>query len=115
MNDAVESRRAELVGSLGSVRSRIAEACAAAGRDPHEITLIAVTKTYPASDVATLVRLGVRDIGENRDQEAAAKVADTAELLAALPDRPDPPRWHFVGQLQRRKARSVASYAFAVH
>jgi pyridoxal phosphate enzyme (YggS family) len=110
-------REAQLVRALGAVRARIADACAAAGRDARSVTLIAVTKTYPASDVATLVRLGVRDVGENRDQEASEKVGETARLLAeAAGARPsESVRWHFVGQLQRRKARSVAGYATAVH
>jgi PLP dependent protein len=105
-------RRAELVTALGAVRARIADACAAAGRDAHDVTLVAITKTFPASDVAILAGIGVTDVGENRDQEAAPKVTATAELLGA--DVP-PPRWHFVGQLQSRKCRSVASYAAAVH
>ncbi|MDQ2751357.1 MAG: YggS family pyridoxal phosphate-dependent enzyme [Actinomycetota bacterium] len=110
-------RRAELVGSLGAVRARIADACLAAGRDPHSVTLIAVTKTYPARDVATLAALGVLDIGESRDQEASAKLVDVAELRGAGADqRPVADlRWHFVGRLQSRKARSVAAYAHAVH
>jgi PLP dependent protein len=118
---AGSEREAELVGSVAAVRSRIADACRAAGRDPKTVTLIAVTKTWPAGDVAALVRAGVRDVGENRDQEAVAKVAAVAALLAlpggraAIGEAPDAPRWHFVGQLQRRKARSVAGYATAVH
>jgi pyridoxal phosphate enzyme (YggS family) len=110
-----EGREAELVSSLGAVRTRIADACEAAGRDQRSVTMIAVTKTYPATDVATLARLGVLDVGESRDQEASAKVAAAAELIADLPDIAGPLRWHFVGRLQRRKARSVASYASAVH
>jgi pyridoxal phosphate enzyme (YggS family) len=106
-----DERRAELVGALGAVRNRIAAGCAAAGRDPHEITLVAVTKTYPAHDVVTLARLGVHDVGESRDQEAAAKAAAVAAALG--PD--ERPRWHFVGRLQSRKCRSVAGYAAAVH
>ena len=106
-----ERRRAELVTSLGAVRARIAAACEAAGRDARSVTLVAVTKTYPATDVATLIRLGVHDVGESRDQEARAKVAELAALLGDAP----PPAWHFVGRLQSRKARSVASYAAAVH
>jgi PLP dependent protein len=109
-------RRAELVGSLGALRARIANACIAAGRDPHSVTLIAVTKTYPAADVMTLAGLGVRDIGESRDQEASAKVAEVAELRrGAAQGRTPELRWHFVGRLQSRKSRSVASYAHAVH
>ena len=108
-----DHRRSELVTALGVLRGRIAEVCGTVGRDPHAVTLVAVTKTWPASDVVTLARLGVRDVGENRDQEAAAKVAEVAGLLgqsAALL-----PRWHFLGQLQSRKCRSVASYAACVH
>jgi PLP dependent protein len=72
------------------------------------VTLVAVTKTYPASDVLHLAELGVRDIGENRDQEAAPKAAEVAAAGVAV-------RWHFVGQLQRNKARSVVRYADLVH
>lgn len=106
-----ERRRAELVTALGSVRARIADACAAADRDPNTVTLVAVTKTYPASDVVTLVQLGVHHIGESRDQEASAKVRDVQALLGDTPA----PAWHFVGRLQSRKCRSVAAYASAVH
>jgi PLP dependent protein len=81
---AESGRRAELAANLAAVRARIDAACAAAGRDPGELTLIAVTKTHPATDVLALVELGVRDIGENRDQEAAPKAAQVA---AALPAR----------------------------
>jgi pyridoxal phosphate enzyme (YggS family) len=106
-----ERRRAELVTAVGAVRARIAAACEDAGRDARSVTLVAVTKSYPARDVATLVRLGIQDVGENKDQEARAKVADTAALLPGVP----PPTWHFVGQLQSRKARSVVGYADVVH
>lgn len=99
-------RRAELAVALAAVRERIARACAAAGRDPAEVTLVVVTKTFPADDVAHLAALGVVDVGENRHQEAAAK----AEALAHLGLR-----WHFIGRLQRNKARAVAAYADVVH
>jgi pyridoxal phosphate enzyme (YggS family) len=101
-------RRADLATRLARVRTRIAEACAAAGRDRGAVTLVAVTKTYPASDVLHLAALGVRDIGENRDQEAAPKAAEVDAAGEQV-------RWHFVGQLQRNKARSVAGYASLVH
>ncbi|PZG01287.1 YggS family pyridoxal phosphate-dependent enzyme [Micromonospora deserti] len=101
-------RRAELAAGLARVRSRIADACAVAGRDRSEITMIAVTKTYPAGDVVALAGLGVTDVGENRDQEASAKAAEVAAAGVR-------PRWHFIGQLQRNKARSVVRYADAVH
>lgn len=106
-----ERRRADLVTALGTVRARIAAACETAGRDPRTVTLVAVTKTYPAGDVATLVRLGATDIGESRDQEARSKIAEAARLIGDAA----PPTWHFVGRVQSRKARSVASYADVVH
>jgi pyridoxal phosphate enzyme (YggS family) len=84
------------------VEERIASACAAAGRKRAEVTLIVVTKTYPASDVRLLHELGVRHVAENRDQDAAPKAAACADLDLS---------WHFVGQLQTNKVRSVASYA----
>lgn len=99
-------RRGEVSAGLDSVNARIAGACAAVGRERAEVTLVVVTKTYPASDVALLASLGVHDVGENRDQEAAAKHAACVGLGV---------RWHFIGQLQSNKARSVASYADLVH
>jgi PLP dependent protein len=101
-----EARRAELARGLAGIRARVSAACAAAGRDASELTLIAVTKTYPASDVVALAGLGLADFGENRDQEAAAKAADVGDEAIT---------WHFIGQLQTNKARSVASYASFVH
>ncbi|MEH0972915.1 YggS family pyridoxal phosphate-dependent enzyme [Micromonospora sp. CPCC 205546] len=101
-------RRAEIAAGLDRVRSRIAGACAAAGRDTAEVTMIAVTKTYPAGDVVALAGLGVADVGENRDQEASGKAVEVAAAGVT-------PRWHFIGQLQRNKARSVVRYADVVH
>ncbi|HTZ90816.1 MAG TPA: YggS family pyridoxal phosphate-dependent enzyme [Streptosporangiaceae bacterium] len=105
---ASEERLAELAANLAAVRASIADACSVAGRDPAEVRLIAVTKTFPVSDVMGLARLGVIDVGENKDQEAAPKVAACAAASLAL-------RWHFVGQLQVNKAASVARYAYMVH
>jgi PLP dependent protein len=101
-------RLAELSANLATVRSRIAAAAGAAGRDPAEITLVAVTKTFPVSDITLLSTLDVRDIGENRDAEAAPKAAACAAAGIEVV-------WHFVGQLQVNKAASVAGYADVVH
>jgi len=98
------SRPAELARNLAAISDRIAAACGAAGRDPAEITLIAVTKTYPTLDVLALAGLGLADFGENRDQEAAPKAA-------AVSAAGQPVTWHFIGQLQTNKAHSVARYA----
>jgi hypothetical protein len=99
-------RREDLAANLAAVRERIAKACEAAGRSPGEVTLVAVTKTFPASDVRLLAELGVTDVAENRDQEAAPKAAECEDLGLT---------WHFVGQLQTNKARSVVSYSDVVH
>jgi pyridoxal phosphate enzyme (YggS family) len=101
-------RRDGLARNLAAQRERIAAAARAAGRDPAGITLVVVTKTFPASDVLHLADLGVADIGENRDQEAAEKAAAVAAAGV-------PVRWHFVGHLQRNKCRSVVTYADMVH
>jgi pyridoxal phosphate enzyme (YggS family) len=98
-------RKSELAANLAQVEGRIAAACASAGREREEVTLVVVTKTYPASDVRILSDLGVRHVAENRDQDAAPK----AEVCADLPLS-----WHFVGQLQTNKVRSVTSYADVV-
>ncbi|WP_415936385.1 YggS family pyridoxal phosphate-dependent enzyme [Streptomyces sp. 039-1] len=98
-------RKAQLAENLAKVEDRIATACTAAGRKREEVTLIVVTKTYPASDVRILSELGVRHVAENRDQDAAPKVAECADL---------PLTWHFVGQLQTNKVRSVVGYADVV-
>ncbi|MFF7851276.1 YggS family pyridoxal phosphate-dependent enzyme [Streptomyces sp. NPDC007910] len=98
-------RTAELADNLARVEARIAAACAAAGREREEVTLIVVTKTYPASDVRILHGLGVRHVAENRDQDAAPKAAACADLDLT---------WHFVGQLQTNKVKSVTGYADVV-
>ncbi|MFI7017627.1 YggS family pyridoxal phosphate-dependent enzyme [Streptomyces sp. NPDC050164] len=95
-------RKDELAANLAKVERRVADACAAAGRGREEVTLIVVTKTYPATDVRILSELGVRHVAENRDQDAAPKAADCSDL---------PLTWHFVGQLQTNKVRSVVGYA----
>ncbi|MEU1572258.1 YggS family pyridoxal phosphate-dependent enzyme [Streptomyces collinus] len=95
-------RKDELAANLAKVERRIADACAAAGRARDGVTLIVVTKTYPASDVRILAELGVRHVAENRDQDAAPKAEACSDL---------PLTWHFVGQLQTNKVRSVVGYA----
>lgn len=110
--DAAEPTRArveELAVNLATVKTEIARAAHLASRSPSEIRLIVVTKTFPSSDILALAELGVRDIGESRDQEAKVKFGRLAERL------PDDLRWHFIGQLQTNKARSVAGYADVIH
>lgn len=106
MTEMDHGRRAELAASLAAVENRIRLACVAAGRPREAVRLLAVTKTFPATDAALLADLGVRDVAENREQEAVEKVGEVARLRpkAAL-------RWHMVGRLQRNKARSVARWA----
>jgi pyridoxal phosphate enzyme (YggS family) len=100
------SRRDELETGLATVHRRIDSACEQAGRSGEEITLVVVTKFFPASDVRLLADLGVRDVGENRHQEAVEKAKECAGLDV---------RWHFIGGLQSNKAAAVADYADVVH
>ncbi|MET1044849.1 MAG: YggS family pyridoxal phosphate-dependent enzyme [Microbacteriaceae bacterium] len=97
---------APLAERLATVSEQIATAARDVGRNPADITTIVVTKFHPASLVRELAALGVRDVGENRHQEAQAKAAELADLGL---------RWHFVGQLQSKKARQVREYASAIH
>ncbi|NYE93974.1 hypothetical protein FHU41_000195 [Psychromicrobium silvestre] len=101
------ARKSQLEANLKAVHARIARAVVTSGRQDQP-ELVVVTKFHPASDVLLLAELGVRDVGENRDQEAAAKQAEVAAAGFVL-------RWHFIGQLQSNKAKSVARYADAVH
>ena len=101
-----DSERAnDLRARLTAVHQRIDQAVLASGRTDTP-RLIVVTKYFPASDLRILASLGVIDMGESRDQEAAAKALELADLGV---------RWHFIGQLQSNKARSVVRYAHAVH
>jgi hypothetical protein len=99
-----DPRTDELAANLATVRERISVACRRVGRQAAE--LIVVTKFFGPDDVRRLARLGVTDVGENRDQEAAAKHAACSDL---------PLTWHFIGQLQSNKAKSVVRYADLVH
>ncbi len=96
-------RREFLSNSLHDVKSRIASAAQLAGRDLAEITLIAVTKTYPVTDVAILRDLGQSNFGENRTEEGSVKSLEVPGI------------WHYQGQVQSRKLREIASWANVIH
>lgn len=100
-----DGRVEELATRLEETERRISTACAASGRSRAEVTLVVVTKFFPASDVHLLHQLGVRHLGENRHQEAVAKRADCEGLDL---------RWHFIGHLQSNKAAAVAAWADVV-
>jgi PLP dependent protein len=95
-----------LAERLETVRSGVADAAASVGRNADEITTIVVTKFHPVSLIRELAALGVREVGENRSQEGQAKAAELADLGL---------HWHFVGQVQSKKARQVRSFANVVH
>ncbi len=95
-----------LAERLALVQEGIADAARHAGRDINELTTIVVTKFHPAQLVRDLYDLGVRNVGENRHQEAEAKAAELADLDLT---------WHFIGQLQSNKARAARKYASVVH
>lgn len=99
-------RRQQIAAGLAAVHERIATASATAGRASDGVTLVVVTKFFPASDVRLLADLGVTHVGENRHQEAEAKAAECADLGLT---------WHFIGGLQSNKAAAVARYAGSVH
>ena len=99
------SRKDQIHLNLELVKEKISAAAQAAGRSPSEITLIAVTKTFPVSDLEILYELGVRNFGENRDQEAAPKVS-------ALPADIT---WHFQGGIQSNKLKSISKWASVIH
>jgi pyridoxal phosphate enzyme (YggS family) len=92
------------------VLANVASACLASGRSPDSVELVAITKNHPASLVAELYELGHRVFGENRDQEASKKALELQELIPE-----NQASWHFVGQLQSNKVRSVLSYAHTIH
>ena len=96
-------RKAELSHSLADVQARVLKATTQASRKSEEITLIAVTKTYPVSDVVILKELGVTDFGENRSAEGLEKSA----LV--------PAQWHYQGQIQSNKIAAISSWAQTVH
>jgi pyridoxal phosphate enzyme (YggS family) len=87
----------------------VASAAAESGRNASDITLVVVTKNHPAQLVFDLISLGARDFGENRDQDASPKAQ---EVLSASSESM---RWHFIGQLQTNKVRSVLEYADLIH
>jgi PLP dependent protein len=99
------TRHDEIAAGLTAVRRRIAEAATACGRNPDEVTLVTVTKFFPAGDVRILSALGITDVAENRHPEAGDKRAECADLTL---------RWHFIGGLQSNKAAAVGSYADVV-
>jgi PLP dependent protein len=110
------NRESELTHALAAVRSRLAVAAERAGRNVGEIELLPITKFFPVTDVAILSRLGCRSVGESREQEGSAKVAELTRLLAASGE-PDSRElhWHMVGRIQRNKARSLARWAHTAH
>ncbi|MFY9325243.1 MAG: YggS family pyridoxal phosphate-dependent enzyme [Candidatus Nanopelagicales bacterium] len=98
-------RKSELLSNLTNVQKKVSAAGVRASRAEGEITLIAVTKNFPSSDVELLAEIGISDVGENKDQEAKQKYKETKSKLV----------WHFIGQLQSNKVKSVVSYAHYVH
>jgi len=109
-----DSRVAELTSSLAVMRARLVGAADVAGRAVEEIALLPVTKFFPASDVVILWRLGCRDFGESREQEASAKLAEFDALIGVSPES-TPARWHMIGRIQSNKAKHIARWADTVH
>ncbi len=89
--------------NITRVRERITAACQRVGRSPEEITLVAVTKTRPVSEIREAIEHGITDFGENRFEEAAEKIPALADQSV---------RWHMIGHVQSRKSREVAALGF---
>ncbi len=113
------ARTAELAQRLSAVRQRILDAAEQRGEDRAHggelPSLIVVTKFFPAQDVVRLRDLGVRAVGENKDQEALPKAHEVSQVLAQRDPEVSEPVWHFIGQLQSNKAKRVVRYATWVH
>ena len=101
----------ELQSRIAAVQERVAAAARRAGRDPAEVTLVAVSKTHSPEEVAAAYAAGLRVFGENRVEEAAPKTGEVARLVAPA----EPPAWHLIGHLQSRKAEDVLPWASMVH
>jgi pyridoxal phosphate enzyme (YggS family) len=99
----MSNRKDEITRNLQEVKERIIGAAKSVNRDPNEIELIVVTKTFPISDIEILRELGESNFGENRDQEAGPK----AEVIPAT--------WHFQGQIQSNKIKSICEWADVIH
>jgi pyridoxal phosphate enzyme (YggS family) len=99
------SREIEISNNLERVKLAINKAAVDIGRAPEEINLIVVTKTYPISDLEILYQLGIRDFGENREQEAKSK----------SPHLPTDVRWHYQGEVQSKKIKSLVEWASTIH
>ncbi len=109
------ARQIEISQNLAAVEREICLAVEKSNRERSEITLIVVTKNFPASDVVHLYDLGIRNFGENRDQEAKAKVEEFKNYVADDAKNEKETKWHFQGQLQRNKLRSIATWADFIH
>ena len=99
-----------LAARFANVKERVAAAARECGRDPEEVTLIAISKTHPASVIKELIELGATDLGENRVQEAETKIPEVGRSEAGLTTR-----WHLVGHLQANKARRALGLFDVIH
>ncbi len=99
----------ELAQRYNQIAEQVASAAASSGKNTKDITLVVVTKNHPPQLVIELIALGARDFGENRDQEAEPKAKQV------LTSSSETMRWHFIGQLQTNKVRSVLEYADLIH
>jgi pyridoxal phosphate enzyme (YggS family) len=99
------NRAQEIANNLSIVRENISHAAQRCGRNLDQLTLITVTKTFPKEDLSILYELGLREFGENRDQEASAKASQLAKDI----------NWHFQGGIQSNKLKSICSWASVIH
>jgi pyridoxal phosphate enzyme (YggS family) len=109
------SAQVDIAANLAGVKARIETAARRAGRDPGEITLVAVTKTHPVEVIQAAYQAGIRHFGENRVEEGREKIPVFDAWRARQADESDPPTWHMVGHLQRRKAANALTHFHILH
>lgn len=109
------SSHIDIAANLARVRERIRAAARRAGRDPAEVTLVAVTKTYPIEVIQVAYQAGVQNFGENRIEEGRGKIAAFSEWLTGRAEASQPPNWHMIGHLQSRKAADALAHFHIIH
>jgi len=105
----------DIAANLAHVRTRIEAAARHAGRDPAEVTLVAVTKTHPVEVVQAAYQAGIRHFGENRVEEGRLKIPAFNAWRAGEPDVSQPPTWHMIGHVQSRKAADALAHFSIIH
>ena len=101
--------------NLARIRETIGDACSRVGRNPSDVSIIAVTKTVDMATIRALLEVGLCDLGESRAQQLATRASELEGYLSRVRKPLPDARWHMIGQLQRNKVKSVVSVADMIH